>query len=183
MGLKKRESRFDKRFMEEFYPYIYADLGKKGIREQIELAMRIPQIDTGIAFEYALTHANTKLKHCEKGNYRDFTDGTDAKCVFADGDIKQTTNGVEGINPTKRRARVDGKNKTGALRVCVYVPASDRFDYFFIPHERHEGSALSIQYEDGALDTKWVAKYQVESLDFLANMKGNSVVVVEYRWK
>ena len=33
MGLKKRESRFDKRFMEEFYPYIYADLGKKGIRE------------------------------------------------------------------------------------------------------------------------------------------------------
>ena len=183
MGLKKTESRFDKKFMEEFYPYIYADLGKKGIQEQITLAMRIPQIDTGIAFEYALTHANLKLKHCEKGNYRDFTDGTDAKCVFADGDVKQTAKGVEGIHPDKRRARVDGNNKTGALRVCVYVPEADRFDYFFIPYARHKETALSIQYEHGVLDTQWIAKYQVEGLDFLANMKGNSELEKVYRWK
>ena len=145
--------------------------------------MRIPQIDTGIAFEYALRYANPKLKHCEKGIYRDFTDGTDAKCVFADGKITHMVKGVTEVHPDKKRARVDGTNKTGALRVCVYVPEVDRFDYFFIPHEDHKETALSIQYENGVLDTQWVAKYQVESLDFLAHMKGNSKLEKIYSWK
>jgi len=176
MALTKEASTYDLRIGKEMYQYIYADMTKRKQKEFIEMAQRIPQHDTGILFEYALVSMNPKLKHCKKGKGQDFTDKTDAKCVVASGKLKRKK------NKNAQRARVIATNKIGGLRVCVYVPFNDTFRYFFIPESYHKQQALSVQFIDGELSTMGVAPYEVDSLQQLAKMKGNSELEMRYEW-
>ena len=160
----------------------FHDKSRRRQDELIKDNQRIPQHDTGVLFEYALTSINSKLKHCKKGNGQDFTDRTDAKCVVASGIITKQENGEKLVNPDVQRARVSGKNKKGGLRVCVYVPFNDTFRYFFLPKSLHQQQNLSIQFEKGELTSKLVENYEIESIELLAKMKGNSELVVNYDW-
>ena len=148
MALTKEASKYDLRIGKEMYQYIYADMTKRKQKEFIDMAQRIPQHDTGVLFEYALTGINPKLKHCK----------TDAKMVTASGTLKRKK------SDHAQRARVIGKNKKGGLRVGIYVPFNDTFRYFFIPESVHEQQALSIQFIDGELSSMGVAPYEVESI-------------------
>ena len=176
MALTKEASKYDLRIGKEMYQYIYADMTKRKQKEFIDMAQRIPQHDTGVLFEYALTGINPKLKHCKKGKGQDFTDKTDAKMVTASGTLKRKK------SDHAQRARVIGKNKKGGLRVGIYVPFNDTFRYFFIPESVHKEQALSIQFIDGELSSMGVAPYEVESIQQLAKMKGNSELEIRHEW-
>jgi len=62
MALKKENSTYDLRLGEEFYRYIFHDKSKRKQDELIKDMQRVPQHDTGVLFEYALTSINPSFK-------------------------------------------------------------------------------------------------------------------------
>tara|TARA_Y100000310_G_scaffold4652_1_gene5556 strand:- start:42 stop:617 length:576 start_codon:yes stop_codon:yes gene_type:complete len=152
------KGKYEQRWVEELYQFIYRDQTPDQIDYLIEMAQRKRSEEKGVLFEHSLKTFNSNLQHDLVGHYKDFTDGVDAKTAT----VRKETKRVY-------RCRVDCKKKTGWIKLMVYIPIADRFDYFFIPPEYHKQQLLSIEYTlEGRLKTKDMESWQVTDLEMLA---------------